>query len=76
MNKSETPNPNRPSADFLDGVAEGVRRGLAMADNDPCPDGGRCPVPPMAEQRRLSDDEELADAHDRLERDDLGGSDE
>ena len=70
-----SPDPAKPSDEFLAGYKRGLLDGLEAADNDPCPDGGRCPVPLMAEQRPLAGDEELASAHDRLRGDDLDGSD-
>ena len=65
---------------FLSAFARGVQHGLGLA-GDPCADSAACPTPPAtatrADQRPIAGaDDELTNAHERLQGDDLDGSDE
>ena len=63
---TSTPTTKRPSEDYLSGLAEGVRRGLAKADSDPGPADDRCPTPPLSEQRPLAGGRDDLASQDRL----------
>ena len=76
---------NRPSSEFLDGFAAGIKRGLLDGldlASDPCDQGDVCPTPPApsADQRPIAGaDDDLTSAErdlgDQQPRD-LGDDDE